>query len=120
MVVKSHEFGLMQHNLLSWELDGPHFMEVERLADSSVIIDRSVKSWLQEHSSEQREQFVEALYTLFTSSQATTFSELAEQWKKNPAKVLSCLLSVDSQTRKNVIHAMYELFEQPIKRLNLM
>lgn len=119
VVVKSHEFGLMQHNLLSWELDGPHFMEVERLADSSVIIDRSVKSWLQEHSSEQREQFVEALYTLFTSSQATTFSELAEQWKKNPAKVLSCLLSVDSQTRKNVIHAMYELFRATHQEIKL-
>jgi NADH:ubiquinone oxidoreductase subunit C len=94
-------------------------MEVERLADSSVIIDRSVKSWLQEHSSEQREQFVEALYTLFTSSQATTFSELAEQWKKNPAKVLSCLLAVDSQTRKNVIHAMYELFRATHQEIKL-
>lgn len=119
VVVKSHEFGLMQHNLLSWQLNGPHFMEVEQIADSSVIIDRSVKSWLQEHSSEQREQFVEALYKLFISSQATTFSELAEQWKKNPAKAFSCLLTVDSQTRKTVIQAMYELFRVTHQEIKL-
>lgn len=118
-VVKSQEVGLMQHNLLSWQLDGPHFQEVEQVADSSVIIDRSVKIWLQSHSSAEREQFVEAIYEMLTSSQATTLSDLAENWKTNPAKVLSALLAVEPQTRKTVIHAMHQLFRTTRQEIQL-
>ena len=118
-VVKSQEVGLMQHNLLSWQLDGPHFQEVEQVADSSVIIDRSVKTWLQSHSSAEREQFVEAIYEMLTSSQARTLSELAENWKTNPAKVLSALLSVEPQTRKTVIHALHQLFRTTRQEIQL-
>lgn len=109
----------MQHNLLSWELDGPHFKEVEQVADSSIIIDRSVKSWLQQHSSAEREQFVEAIYEMLTSSHATTLSELAEQWKSNPAKALSALLVVEPQTRKTVIQALHQLFHTTRLELQL-
>lgn len=119
VVVKSAEFGLMQHNLLSWQLDGPHFKEVEQLADSSVLIDRSVKSWLQSHSNEEREQFVEAIYEVITSFQATTLSELAECWKTNPAKFLSSLLEVEPQTRKTVIQALHQLFRTTRHELQL-
>lgn len=111
VVVKSHEAGLMQHNLLSWQLDGPHFAEVERVSDGSVIIDRSVKSWLKELSSEQREQFVESFYKLLTSSEAATLSELAEHWKKNPTKAVSAFLSVEPQARKTVMNAVQQFFK---------
>lgn len=118
-VVKSHEIGLMQHNLFSWELDGPHFKEVEQVADSSSIIDRGVKSWLHQHSSAEREQFVEAIYEMLTSSHATTLSELAEHWKSNPAKALSALLVVEPQTRKTVIQALHQLFHTTRQELKL-
>lgn len=111
VVVKSHESGLMQHNLLSWRLDGPHFAEVEQVSDGSVIIDRSVKSWLKELSSDQREQFVDSFYRLLTSSEASTLSELAEHWKKNPTKAVSAFLSVEPEARKTVMHTVQQFFK---------
>lgn len=111
VVVKSLESGLMQHNLLSWQLEGPHFAEVERVSGGSVIIDRSVKSWLKELSSDQREQFVDSFYKLLTSSEASTLSELAEHWKKNPTKAVSAFLSVEPEARKTVMNAVQQFFK---------
>lgn len=118
-VIKSQEVGLMQHNLLSWQLDGPRFQEVEQVADSSVLIDRSVKNWLQMHSSTERERFVEALYEVLTSSHATTFSELTEHWKTNPAKALTSLLAVEPQTRRTVIQALHQLLRTTRQEIQL-
>lgn len=109
-VVKSQETGLMQHNLLSWQLDGPRFMEVEQVADASAIIDRSVKSWLKNLTVQERERFVEALFTVLASSQATSLSELADNWKRNPAKAMGALLQVDGKTRRMVWKAFQQLF----------
>lgn len=118
-VVKSQEIGLMQHNLLSWQLDGPRFMEVEQVADASAILDRSVKSWLKDLSIQERERFVEALFAVLFSSQATSLSELADNWKKNPAKAMGALLQVDSKTRRMVWSAFQQLFHAMHQEINL-
>lgn len=110
-VIKSKESGLMQHNLLSWQLSGPRFFEVEEVSDGSSLIDRSVKSWLKELSVDDRERFVEALFALLESSQATTLSELAEHWKRNPAWVMSAFLAMELQTRKTVLRTFQQLFK---------
>ena len=110
-VVKSQEFGLMQHNLLSWQLDGPRFVEVERVSGGSDIFNRSLKSWMKELSSEEREQLVDALFALLESFQAKTLSELAEHWKRNPGKAISSVLSVEAENRKKVLTALQQFFK---------
>lgn len=118
-VVKSQETGLMQHNLLSWQLEGPKFEVVQQVADTSTLIDRSVKSWLKERTSQEREKFVEALFSILTSSQASSLSELADNWKKNPAKAINAILEVNPEHRKIVRNALIQLFKMTHQELKL-
>lgn len=118
-IVKSQETGLMQHNLLSWQLDGPKFEEVQRVSDSSILIERSVRHWLKDHSIQEREEFVDALFLILSSSQASSLSELAENWKKNPAKALNSLLAINPQNRRIVRTALSQLFKMTHQELKL-
>lgn len=111
IVVKSNENGIMQHNPFSWQLDGPAFVTLDKLSHQGQIIDRTIKDWLKKMDKIQREKFVDALFELLTSSDAKTFSELAEIWTKNPAGALRSLLSLDEETRHIVWKALQQLFK---------
>lgn len=110
VVVESHKTGLLQHDPFSWQLDGPHFREVEQVSGGSMMLERSVKSWLRELSSQERERVVDGLFEILSSSQAATISELADTWRKNPGKAMTALLQVDGETRKLVWKAFQQLF----------
>lgn len=119
IVVKSQETGLMQHNLLSWQLEGPRFEVVQQLDDSSSLINRSVQSWMKDLSPQEREEFVESLFLILTSSKASSLSELADNWKKNPAKAINALLEVNPEHRKIVRNALVQLFKMTQQELKL-
>lgn len=110
VVVESHKTGLLQHDPFSWQLDGPHFREVEQVSGGSMMLERSVKSWLRELSSQERERVVDGLFEILSSSQAATISELVDTWRKNPGKAMTALLQVDGETRKLVWKAFQQLF----------
>ncbi|MBO5137753.1 MAG: DUF2974 domain-containing protein [Spirochaetaceae bacterium] len=110
IVVKSHETGLMQHDPFSWQLDGPKFLVLDSLSNQGLIIDKTIKEWLKSMNSLQREQFVDALFEVITSSEATTVSELSEKWIHNPVSALKSLLALDEGTRRVVWNALQQLF----------
>lgn len=117
IIVKSNEIGIMQHNPFSWQLDGPAFLKLEKMTEQGVLIDKTIKKWLQDMDKTQRETFVEALFELLASSDATTLTELAEKWKRNPASSLRSLFSLDEKTRHIVWKTIEHLFK--IARQNI-
>lgn len=119
VVVESHKTGLLQHDPFSWQLDGPHFRELEQVSGGSMVLDRSVKSWLRDLSSEERERVVDGLFEILSSSQASTISELVDTWKKNPAKAVNAFLQVDSETRRLVWRAFQQLFRATHQEIKL-
>jgi len=108
-IILSNEKGLMQHNPFSWQLNGPKFLEVESLSKESILIDKTIHEWLKEMTLEQRENFVDALFEILTSSKATTLTELAENWTRNPIHALKAVLSLDETTRHIVWKALQRL-----------
>lgn len=119
VVVESHETGLLQHDPFSWQLDGPHFQVVEQVSGGSKMLDRSVKSWLRDLSSQERERVVDGLFEILSSSQASTISELVDTWKKNPGKAVSAFLLVNAETRRLVWRAFQQLFRATHQEIKL-
>lgn len=82
-VVKSRQkVGLLQHNGLSWEILGNSFIHLKDVTPDSRKLDRTVNQWIRDMTPEQREEFAEAVYQLFSVEGAQTLTDLVAARKK--------------------------------------
>ena len=63
-VVKSTNVGVGQHDAMSWEVLGTHFVYTDKVAEQSVFIDETMKTWLLELDATQREIIVDAIFEM--------------------------------------------------------
>ena len=82
-VVKSRQkSGFLQHNGLSWEILGNSFVHLKDVTSDSRKLDRTVSQWIRDMTPEQREEFAEAVYQLFSVDGAQTLPDLVAARKK--------------------------------------
>ena len=63
-VVKSTNVGVGQHDAMSWEVLGTHFVYTDKVAEQSLFIDETMKTWLMELDATQREIIVDAVFEM--------------------------------------------------------
>ena len=105
-VVKSSQSGAMQHDAMSWEVLGNHFVFAENLAESSIMLDKTLKNWIYGLEPEEREEFVNILFDTLQSTGATTLDELVANkmaMMNNISKTLSELSPEKQQVLRDVI-----------------
>lgn len=76
VVIRSNQKGLMQHDPYSWEIIGKDFVRLEALSEKSRLLDRTVKTWLNDLPEKQREKFVETVYEYISILPVDTFGEI--------------------------------------------
>lgn len=77
-VVKSNELGIMQHNPLSWQLEGKCFESCGSTDKISDLFDETMSIWLNEMSFEDRKLFVDELFSVFEASGCEYLSSLTK------------------------------------------
>ena len=112
-VVKSSQAGLLQHDSLSWEVMGGKFIHLDTVTDESKFIDRTIKQWLGEMSSEDRETFVSNLFDSLISTNAKTLTDLNDDRKK----IRQAWNGLDSETRNIVFKYVKLLFKEKTKNI---
>ena len=68
-VIRSKSVGLMQHDPYSWEVEGPNFLQVAEVTESSQFLDATIKNWFASMSNQERNRLVEVLYSLLTTGE---------------------------------------------------
>lgn len=63
-VVKSSNVGVGQHDAMSWEVLGTHFVYTDKVEEKSIFIDETMKTWLMELDANQREIIVGAVFEI--------------------------------------------------------
>lgn len=109
-VVKSTQVGIMQHDLYTWQLMGPQFLYVDEVTDGSKIIDKTLKDWLIKVTPEQREQFVDIVYSVISSTKAKTLTELTTKWFENTKIVLKSYQNMDKKSKLIITQSLGALF----------
>ena len=111
-VIKSSERGLMQHNPLSWEVLGASFIKLNAITKESRMIDRKFKAWLSEMSAKQREDFVDAVYEVFSSTSAATLTDLGA----DKFKLIKALGGMSDENKATVIKSIKLLLKDSSKK----
>ena len=109
-VIKSSESGLYQHELYTWELTHNDMVRLSGLTQSSRFVDNTLREWIGGMDYEQRQQFIEALFTILNATQAKSVYELGSDWFKSAGKILQSLGNIDNSTRKIIRRTIAALF----------
>lgn len=102
-VVHSDQTGFLQHEILTWEVEGPGFIHKEEVSAGSKIIDQAFKDWLSGLSKEEREQFVDTAFNIMMSSDAVTLAEFSSKKKENINLMIRTFNNMDGEIRKNFL-----------------
>lgn len=120
LVTKSSQSGIMQHDPLSWEVLGPKFVYLDEVKKNSRILDKTLKNWINEMTSEQREAFVMALFHVLYETGAKNVSELSEDKFGNlgalikTAKAVKQMTEEDQEMLAKVIRALIKAYKDVV------
>ena len=112
VVVKSSGRGLFQHDAASWEILGPKFVTVDKVSDTSRMIDDILKNWLKETSNEERAVFVDTLYKILETTQARSLDDLNAEKGRIANVVLKEINGLSKETKNMLGKTLGALFKE--------
>jgi len=108
VVIKSNELGIMQHNPLSWEVEGKEFYKLASTDKVSDTFEETLTSWLDEMSPIQRKVFVDDLFSVFEASGAETMSSMTKVGIRGTKAMITRLREINDSGGK--IKTLVKLF----------
>lgn len=108
-VILSTQSGVMQHDLYSWQVEGKDFVCLKQVTNQSQITDKVIKGWLNGVAPERRQEFIDALYQIFISTDVQTLHEFSNNWLKNARICLKTYSSTDEENKKILSQTLLEL-----------
>lgn len=88
-IVQSSASGAEQHNPLSWQVIGNHFVQAEKRSAVSEFWDQTFSGWLDGLAPSDRRLFVETVFRTMESTGLVTLADL----KKNPGKLSAAVVN---------------------------
>lgn len=96
-VIKSRQVGIMQHDVLTWEVEGKSFIPVEELTPDAKFVNATIRGWLMSMDLQQRNQMVDALFRLLTYGNVERAADIFQP--KNIRQYMK-LISTDDDIRR--------------------
>lgn len=102
-IIHSHKSnGVLQHNLYSWEIMGADFVYLDSRTNTSTYFDHTMRDWLADMSMEQRESFIEVVYSTIEATNASTIKEFSKHWVKNGAAIFQSYHELDEASKAHI------------------
>jgi hypothetical protein len=128
-IIKSRSlFALSQHDPFTWQIDNDDFIYLKSLKNSSLLMDRTIGHWLNSIRDEDRKLFIDTLFYVINATNAGTFEDLTQDWRKNASAIIRSIAEIDPKTRKFMTRTIGSVFvyavrtaksakKKPIRRL---
>lgn len=118
-IVRSNKSGLLQHDQYTWEIENNDFVYIENLTKDAKFADKTLTDWLGQISEEDRERFVDALYSVLNANHLTTLDDFRTDWQTAIPASFHALSQLDGDTKKFILHTLKELASMGIKNFSM-
>ena len=118
-IVKSNKSGLWQHDQFNWLVEDHDFVYIENLTKNATYADRTLTDWLKKISVDERERFVDSLYSVLAVNNLTSLDDLRSNWQTVIPTTLHAAAQLDGDTKKFLLHALKELAALGIKNVTM-
>jgi len=119
-IVKSTSFGLLQHELYTWEVTHNDLIYVDDVTVGSRFVDKTVKEWIAGQNKEQREQFLTALYSILEDSEVKSLQDFEKSWFKAAGRMLKTFGSIDENKKQLIQKTFGDLFNTARRNLDAL
>ena len=116
-IVESTAVGIVQHNPYSWVIRDGDFVRLTTLTSGADYLNRTLSDWLSGLPNEQREQFVDALYSVISSTNLTSFTELRDNWQTEFSILIENMKNMDEPTRRILHETLRSLMHMAVRNL---
>jgi hypothetical protein len=116
-VVKSDRIWIMQHDPFSWLVEREDFLYAGTVRGSTKYTNEIVNRWILSVDKEKRELFVDTLYQVVKATDAKSFHDLTDDWRKKAIAVVYSIKDIDEETRWFVLKTIGSLFILLVKNL---
>lgn len=110
-VVKSSQAGIQQHDAMSWEVIGNHFVYVKDVAPQSVLLDEAMKSWIYQLTTQQREQIVDTAFSMLEAAEIKTVDDFYRSKWRSVQKLMRAKSKLLPQTQELFSNALQLLWK---------
>lgn len=111
-IVASSQKGLRQHDSFTWGVMADEFLTAEKLKKSSLEFHDLLIKWVDKMSKEEVGDFIDSLYKISTSTEASTLSEIGAE----KVKFIFAVLKMDSTSRKAITGAIHKFLKEKKER----
>ena len=102
---------LLQHDPYTWELEGPAFILMEEITESSKLIDQVLKRWLEEMTIEERGDFVDTIYEILTQNGQSHLKDLF-----HPQHLPSYFGAITDGKKRSILHGELKVLMNSIRK----
>ena len=102
IVVQSTQRGIMQHLAFSWQVEQDHFIQVPSVSPGSQFFNRQLNLWLRGMTTEQRQQSVDALFSILAATGNDGFTSMMTSLPKAIPEMFSSFVGLSEQDRRNI------------------
>jgi len=110
-IVKSTQSGILQHDSFSWQVLGKYFVIAEERSAYSEITDMALRTWINGMDKEERILFVDTLFDLLESTDATTLTGLNSDKLKTATSLLRKIKNMNEEQRAGMNKILLTLFK---------
>ena len=108
IVVKSSKKGIMQHDAMSWEIEGNHFIPSVRSGDS-IYMEKVLSGWLENVDDESRRVFVEQIFGVMETLGADTMKDVRQISRSELGDAIQLLRSLPKEDQAEVADVLKKL-----------
>ena len=101
-IVHSLEKGVLQHDIFSWEVLNDDFIYSEKITDESEDIDKTITTWFEETSNEQRKIVVDTVFDILYSTENENVKDLTQNIAKKVTKAIKAYNSISKEEKETI------------------
>lgn len=101
-IALSIEKGIYQHDIYSWQVLKDNLIRLDKNTQTSEDINETLKNWMNNTTSKQREVFIDTVFELFYSTEAKTFGEIGKSLSVNIPKILKKYNTISKEDKQNI------------------
>lgn len=116
-VVMAKHFGIMQHDLYNWIVEGDDFVYCDDISNRSLMENEAINEWAQNADNEELKTFFDKLFDIFTKSGIEDLNDFKGNYLGLVQSALetSKELTEEEKTHvKNVLHVLGKSFKNQL------
>ena len=98
IVVNSKNKKYLQHNGMSWGVDGDKLERAE-LSEFSKRFHKAIVNWLEKENNHRKEEFIRVFFSIFKQAEITDLNEIRKVKISNMIKILKSMKNISRENR---------------------